>query len=54
MADAYHVFTRSIFFNPEMADTYNNNIERYTNYFISVTIKHRCILAGISVHLNKV
>ena len=36
MADAYHVFTRSIFFNPEMADMYRINIDRYTKYFTSI------------------
>ena len=36
MADAYHVFVRSIFFNPEMADTYRANIDRYTSYFTSI------------------
>ena len=36
MADAYHVFTRSIFFNQEMADTYRVNIDRYMSYFTSI------------------
>ena len=36
MADAYHMFTRSIFFNPEMTDTYKSNIEWYMNYFTNV------------------
>ena len=36
MADTYHVFARSIFFNPEMTEKIQDNIERYTNYFTSV------------------
>ena len=46
MADTYHVFTRSIFFNPEMTDTYRNNIERYTAYFTG-------IIRNIDVYLQK-
>ena len=36
MADAYHVFTRSIFFNPEMSNTYRSNIDRYMSYFTNI------------------
>ena len=30
MVDSHHVFTRCMYFNPEMSDTYKNNIDRYT------------------------
>ena len=36
MADSLHVFRRCMYFNPEMTNTYQNNINKYTGYFTSV------------------
>ena len=36
MADSHHVFDRCMYFNPEMSNTYKNNIDKYTCYFTSV------------------
>ena len=36
MVDLYHIFTRCMFFNPEMSDTYKGNKDKYTGYFSSV------------------
>ena len=33
MVDAYNVFSRSVYFNPEMSDKYQSNIEWYTRYY---------------------
>ena len=33
MADAFYIFSRSIFFNPEMAEQYNHSRDKYINYF---------------------
>ena len=33
MADAYHVFYRSVFFNPEMANQYQVSMTKYVSYF---------------------
>ena len=33
MADAYNVFSRCMYFNPEMSDKYQSNIEQYTRYY---------------------
>ena len=40
MADAYNVFSRCIYFNPEMSDKYQSNIEQYTRYYSELI---RCI-----------
>ena len=40
MADAYNVFSRCMYFNPEMSDKYQNNIEQYTRYYSELI---RCI-----------
>ena len=36
MADSHHIFDRCMYFNPEMTNTYQNNINKYTSYFTSV------------------
>ena len=36
MADAYNVFSRCLYFNPEMSDKYKSNIEQYTNYYSQI------------------
>ena len=36
MADAFHIFSRSIFFNPEMAEQYNLSRDKYINYFTQI------------------
>ena len=33
MSDAFQIFSRSIFFNPEMTEQYNNSRTKYINYF---------------------
>ena len=33
MAEAYNVFSRCIYFNPEMSEKYQNNIDRYIGYY---------------------
>ena len=40
MADAYNVFSRCMYFNPEMSDKYQSNIEQYTRYYLDLI---RCI-----------
>ena len=39
MADTYNVFSRCMYFNPEMSDKYQSNIEWYTRYY-SELIRH--------------
>ena len=36
MADAFYIFSRSIFFNPEMAEQYNHSCDKYINYFTQI------------------
>ena len=36
MANAFYIFSRSIFFNPEMAEQYNHSHEKYINYFMQI------------------
>ena len=36
MADAFYIFSRSIFFNPEMAEQYNHSHDNYINYFTQI------------------
>ena len=33
MADTFYIFSRSIFFNPEMVDQCNHSHDKYINYF---------------------
>ena len=40
MADAYNVFSRYMYFIPEMSDKYQSNIEQYTRYYSNLI---RCI-----------
>ena len=36
MRDAFYIFSRSIFFNPEMAEQYNCSHDKYINYFTQI------------------
>ena len=36
MADTFYIFSRSMFFNPEMAEQYNHSCDQYINYFIQI------------------
>ena len=36
MAKAFYIFSRSIFFNPEIADQYNLSQDKYFNYFSQI------------------
>ena len=36
MADTFYIFSRSIFFNPEMAEQYNYSHDKYINYFTQI------------------
>ena len=36
MPDAFYIFSRSIFFNPEMAEQYNHSHDKYINYFMQI------------------
>ena len=36
MTDAFYIFSRSIFFNPEMAEQYNHSHDKYINYFTQI------------------
>ena len=36
MADVFYIFSRSIFFNPEMAEQYNLSHDKYINYFTQI------------------
>ena len=35
-AEAFYIFSRSIFFNPEMAEQYNLSRDKYINYFSQI------------------
>ena len=39
MAEAYNVFSGCIYFNPEMSDKYQSNIDRYIGYYTNI-IRH--------------
>ena len=36
MADTFYIFSRSIFFNPEMVEQYNHSSDKYINYFMQI------------------
>ena len=36
MANVFYIFSRSIFFNPEMAEQYNHSHDKYINYFMQI------------------
>ena len=36
MAELFYIFSRSIFFNPEMADQYTLSRDKYFNYFTQI------------------
>ena len=36
IADAYNVFSRCLYFNPEMSDKYKSNIDQYTKYYSEI------------------
>ena len=36
MAEAYNIFSRCIYFNPEMSEKYQSNIDRYIRYYINI------------------
>ena len=36
IADAFYIFSRSIFFNPEMEEQYSHNCDKYLNYFTQI------------------
>ena len=36
MADTFYIFSRSIFFNPEMVEQYNHSHDKYINYFMQI------------------
>ena len=36
MADTFYIFSRSIFFNPEMAEQYNRSCGKYIRYFTQI------------------
>ena len=36
MADAFYIFSRSTFFNPEMVEQYNHSCDKYINYFMQI------------------
>ena len=36
MADTFYIFSRSIFFNPEMVEQYNHSCDKYVNYFTQI------------------
>ena len=40
MADAFYIFSRSIFFNPKMAEQYNHSHDKYINYFHANCVKY--------------
>ena len=36
MAESYNVFSRCIYFNPEMTEKYQNNTDRYIKYYTDI------------------
>ena len=58
MANTFYIFSRSIFFNPEMAEQYNHSCDKYINYFTQIVCnidiflqedQLMCTKAGFSV-----
>ena len=35
-SDIFYIFSRSIFFNPELAEQYNHSCDKYINYFTQI------------------
>ena len=36
MAESYNIFSRCIYFNPEMTEKYQNNTDRYIKYYTNI------------------
>ena len=36
MVGAFYIFSRNIFFNPEMVEQYNHSLDKYISYFIQI------------------
>ena len=36
MAESHNIFSRCIYFNPEMTEKYQNNTDRYTKYYTDI------------------
>ena len=53
MAEAFYIFSRSIFFNPEMAEQYNLSCDKYIQLFYTNCAQHQHILAGGSINVHK-
>ena len=54
MVEAYHVFSRCIYFNPQMSEKYQNNIDRYIGYYMNIIRHIDIFLQGGSTDVNKV
>ena len=53
MAKAFYIFSRSIFFNPEMAEQYNLSCDKYFNYFSQIVWNINIFLQEGSTNAHK-
>ena len=53
MAEAFYIFSRSIFFNPEMAEQYNLSCDKYINYFSQIVQNIDIFLQRGSINAHK-
>ena len=43
MGEAYNVFSRCIYFNPEMSEKYQSNIDRYIRFYTNIIWGKKCM-----------
>ena len=53
MADTFYNFSRSIFFNLEMAEQYNHRHDKYINYFTQIVQNIDIYFTGRSINVHK-
>ena len=54
MADVFYIFSRSIVFNPGMAEQYNLSHDKYTNYFMQIVCNINIFLQEDQLMCTKV
>ena len=53
MAQSYNVFSRCIYFNPEMREKYQNNTDRYIKYYTNIIRQINIYLQGDQLKCTK-
>ena len=53
MAESFYIFSRGIFFNPEMADQYTVSRDKYFHYFTPDCAEHQYLPTGGSADVHK-